>query len=187
MHLHLVLSVQDWALSVLCGAGQFIICLFVFINGISFPHACLSSIFFYIGVILRQDQHIASFLSAACKTAGCIMAGATAAGVVVTLLFVEFDYHSFVSSYSLLCCILQMWQTPMEEFFFICAILDGQDSITVSKFESGKMVSGTRHSFQPFIVPMSASCAGNLYTRSLPHVDGLCPCACSSSWEILWM
>ena len=35
------------------------------------------------GVILRQDQHVASFLMAGCKTAGCILTGATLGGIVV--------------------------------------------------------------------------------------------------------
>ena len=39
---------------------------------------CLSA-----GVILRQDQHVASFLMAGFKTAGCILTGAAMAGIVV--------------------------------------------------------------------------------------------------------
>ena len=35
------------------------------------------------GVILRPDQHVASFLMAGCKTAGCILTGATLGGIVV--------------------------------------------------------------------------------------------------------
>ena len=37
----------------------------------------------YAGVILRPDQHVASFLMAGCKTAGCILTGATLGGIVV--------------------------------------------------------------------------------------------------------
>ncbi len=37
------------------------------------------------GVILRQDQHVASFLMAGFKTAGCILTGAALAGIVVGL------------------------------------------------------------------------------------------------------
>lgn len=64
-------------------AGHLIISLFVFVNDLNFSKACLSVIFFYIGIILRSDQHIANYLEAGAITAGCILAGSTAAGVAV--------------------------------------------------------------------------------------------------------
>ena len=64
-------------------AGQFILCLFVFVSALSFPQACLASIFYYIGVVIRQDLHVGSYLNAGAKTAGCVIVGSTIAGIVV--------------------------------------------------------------------------------------------------------
>ena len=64
-------------------AGQFILCLFVFVHDLSFSLACLANIFYYVGVVIRQDLHIASYLLAGAKTAGCVLVSSTAAGIVV--------------------------------------------------------------------------------------------------------
>jgi len=63
--------------------GQFIVCLFVFVPGLAFPQACLASVFLYVGIILRQDLHVASYLASSVKVLGAIVSGSTLAGVVV--------------------------------------------------------------------------------------------------------
>lgn len=65
-------------------AGHIVICLYVFMNDLSFPKACLTAIFFYAGIILRHDEHMASFLHAAAITGGSVLAGAITAGVAVS-------------------------------------------------------------------------------------------------------
>ncbi|BDA49627.1 hypothetical protein COCOBI_14-2470 [Coccomyxa sp. Obi] len=82
-HLQGYLVSRYFRASLQLASGQFIILLFVFIQPITFSAACLASIFFFIGIILRQDQHVASFLISATKTAGCLFAGATIAGIVL--------------------------------------------------------------------------------------------------------
>lgn len=63
--------------------GQLFVCLFVFIPQLAFPNACLASVFLYVGIILRQDLHIASYLASSVKILAAIIAGSTLAGVVV--------------------------------------------------------------------------------------------------------
>ena len=63
--------------------GQLFVCLFVFIPQLAFPNACLASVFLYVGIILRQDLHIASYLASSVKILGAILSGSTLAGVVV--------------------------------------------------------------------------------------------------------
>ena len=79
---HLALT-EACAVSLQLFVGQIFVCLFVFIPQLAFPNACIASVFLYVGIILRQDLHIASYLSSATKTLGAIISGSTLAGVVV--------------------------------------------------------------------------------------------------------
>lgn len=58
----------------------------MFVGDLTFSKACLCSIFFYVGIIVRTSVHVASYLQAGAKTAGCILAGSIAAGVAVQIL-----------------------------------------------------------------------------------------------------
>ena len=79
---HLALT-DSCAVSLQLFVGQIFVCLFIFIPQLAFPNACIASVFLYVGIILRQDLHIASYLSSATKTLGAIISGSTLAGVVV--------------------------------------------------------------------------------------------------------
>jgi len=79
---HFVLS-DSCTVSLQLFFGQLFVCLFVFIPQLAFPNACLASVFLYVGIILRQDLHIASYLASSVKILGAILSGSTLAGVVV--------------------------------------------------------------------------------------------------------
>lgn len=79
---HLALT-ESFAVSLQLFVGQIFVCLFIFIPQLAFPNACIASVFLYVGIILRQDLHIASYLSSATKTLGAVISGSTLAGVVV--------------------------------------------------------------------------------------------------------
>ncbi|KAK9831494.1 hypothetical protein WJX81_002371 [Elliptochloris bilobata] len=75
--------------------GQIFICLFVFVPQLAFPNACIATVFLYVGIILRQDLHIASYLLSATKILGAIVSGSTLAGVVLTLALLPPGAHLF--------------------------------------------------------------------------------------------
>lgn len=65
-------------------AGQLIVLLFVFINKLTFPNGCLSSIFYVAAAVLvAQDAHVGSKMNAAAFVIGPLWFGSVLAGCMV--------------------------------------------------------------------------------------------------------
>lgn len=65
-------------------AGQLVVLLFVFVNRLTFPNGCLSSIFYVAAAVLvAQDAHVGSKMNAAAFVIGPLWFGSVLAGCMV--------------------------------------------------------------------------------------------------------
>ena len=66
-------------------AGQLVVTMFVLVNKLNYANGCLSSIFYVAAAVLvAQDAHVGSKLTAAAFVIGPLWFGAVLAGIAVS-------------------------------------------------------------------------------------------------------
>ncbi|KAK9815502.1 hypothetical protein WJX72_004760 [[Myrmecia] bisecta] len=89
-------------------AGQFVVCLFVFVRHISFSNSCLASIFYIASMLLLSlDTTVGSRLLAAASINGSLWVGVMSAGAMVSLAHAPgVAYTTFLCVFSCLALVV---------------------------------------------------------------------------------